>query len=427
MKLNYNNKKMKMEVSPCENKSNGNDNTTINNINNNNYNNNNNNNNKNKNYINNLDPKVLEIIKKRRKNIRCSRYQYKHDIFYIPNRYRPGETIGSGSYGSVINAEDTQNNHQLVAIKKLKGITDIYDLKRILREIIIMKYCEHENIIPLYDVIIHLNEGDSQTKKLADVYLVMEKMDSDLQKIILSKQELSDEHYQFILYQILRALFYLHSANIIHRDFKPSNVLINEDCTVKLCDFGMSRGLKDEDMQLTEYVVTRYYRAPEVMLSSHHYSKKIDVWSVGCTFAELLKKSFLFPGDNYINQVKMIIEVLGGQKDEDLNFISNSSAKSFVTQFKDTPKKDFKEILCYDENPEAVDLIEKMLAFNPEKRFSIEDCLNHNYLKNIREGIDDPVFTGKINLEWDYDKNVSMNQLFGLLVTECSEYPSGVV
>ena len=158
----------------------------------------------------------------------------------------------------------------------------------------------------------------------------MEKMDSVLQKIIFSKQELSDDHYQFILYQILRAIYYLHSANIIHRDFKPSNVLINEDCTIKLCDFGMSRNLKENDLTLTEYVVTRYYRAPEIMLSSHHYSKKIDVWSVGCSFAELLTKKFLFPGENYIAQIKLIIEALGSPSEEDLNFISNESAKKYV-------------------------------------------------------------------------------------------------
>ena len=318
-----------------------------------------------------------------------------------------------------------KTTNQLVAIKKLKSTSDIIDLKRVLREIIIMKYCEHENIVPLYDVIVHLNK-DPTLKKIADVYLVMEKMDSDLQKIIISKQELSDEHYQFILYQILRAIYFLHSANIIHRDFKPSNVLINEDCSVKLCDFGMSRGVQEKDMQLTEYVVTRYYRAPEVMLSSHHYSKKIDVWSIGCTFAELLSKKFLFPGENYIAQIKLIIDVLGSPKPEDLDFITNSSAKSFVLQFKNVKPKNFEDILKYD-NKEAIDLVKHMLVFNPDKRYSIEEALNHHYLKSIREGIDDPKFDGKINLDFDYDKNVSLNQLMMLLLKEVESYPSGFV
>ena len=371
-----------------------------------------------------LDPKALEMLKDYEKKIPLKEYNYNDEIIQLPERYKAGEIIGSGAYEIILSAVDTQNNNQKVAIKKLKSISDLIDLKRISREILIMKYCQHENIIPLFDVIIHLNQNPS-VNKIADVYLVMEKMDSDLQKIIASKQELSDEHYQFILYQILRALYFLHSANIIHRDFKPSNVLINEDCTVKLCDFGMSRGIKDENILLTEYVVTRYYRAPEVMLSSHHYSKKIDVWSVGCAFAELLSKKFLFPGENYIAQIKLIIEVLGTQDVNDLNFISNTSAKNFVMQYQGIPKKDFKKILkC--ENLNAVDLVEKMLVFNPEKRYSIEQCLNHPYLKNMREGIEDPVFNGKINLDFD-DKNINLNHLFAFLVKEISSFPTGLV
>ncbi len=371
-----------------------------------------------------LDPKAEEMLKNYEKNIPLKAYTYNDEVLHLPLRYKPGEIIGVGAYGIIISAVDTQNNNQVVAIKKLKRISDIIDLKRIAREILIMKYCQHENIIPLLDVIIHLNK-DKNMNKVADVYLVMEKMDSDLQKIIASKQELSDEHYQFILYQMLRALYFLHSANIIHRDFKPSNVLINEDCTVKLCDFGMSRGIKEENVLLTEYVVTRYYRAPEVMLSSHHYSKKIDVWSVGCAFAELLSKKYLFPGENYISQIKLILEALGTQELNDLSFITNVSAKNFVMQFQNIPKKDFKKLLnCKDSV--AVDLIEKMLVFNPDKRYSIEQCLNHPYLKNMREGIEDPVFNGKINLDFD-DKNITFSLFFVYLVKEVSSFPTGLV
>ena len=134
----------------------------------------------------------------------------------------------------------------------------------------------------------------------------------------------------------------------------------------------------------------------------------------------------MFPGENYIAQIKLIIDVLGSQKEEDLNFITNSSAKSFVMQFKNIKPKDFKEILKYDNN-EALDLIKHMLVFNPEKRYSIEDSLNHPYLKSIREGIEDPVFDGKINFDFDYDKNVTVSQLLLLLLKEVETYPSGFV
>jgi mitogen-activated protein kinase 1/3 len=164
-------------------------------------------------------------------------------------------------------------------------------------------------------------------------------MDTDLYKIIKSNQELSDEHYKFVLYQICRAVLFLHSANVIHRDIKPSNVLINEDCIIKLCDFGLSRNLRTgETLSLTEYVVTRYYRAPEVMLCSHQYSKSIDIWSIGCTFAELLSRTYLFPGENYLTQIKLIIEALGTPSEEELEFITNSHAKNYVMTFKNVEK-----------------------------------------------------------------------------------------
>ena len=358
------------------------------------------------------------------RTIPCKEYNYNQEIFYLPIRYKPGDLIGSGAYGAVINAFDNKTNTN-IAIKKLKSITDAVDLKRVLREVMIMKYCQHENIITLYDVIFHINKN-RQLKKIGDIYLVMEKMDSDLQKIIFSKQELSDDHYQFILYLILQAIYYLHSANIIHRDFKPSNVLINEDCTIKLCDFGMSRNLKENDLTLTEYVVTRYYRAPEIMLSSHHYSKKIDVWSVGCSFAELLTKKFLFPGENYIAQIKLIIEALGSPSEEDLNFISNESAKKYVRDLGKIKKKPIEKIVNYP-YPLALDLLDKMLVFNPEKRISIEDALNHPYLKNIREGIEDPVYKGTLNLDFDYDNNITVESLVNLLIKEVNDFESGFI
>ena len=136
---------------------------------------------------------------------------------------------------------------------------------------------------------------------MGDIYLVTELLETDLNRVIKSKQKLTDEHIQYFIYQILRAFLYIHSARIIHRDLKPSNILLNENCDVKLCDFGLSRNLsKEKGEDLTEYVVTRFYRAPEIMLSSHEYSKAVDVWSIGCSFAEVISGKVLFPGENYI-------------------------------------------------------------------------------------------------------------------------------
>ena len=114
--------------------------------------------------------------------------------------------------------------------------------------------------------------------------------------------------------QLLCALKYIHSANVIHRDIKPSNILLNANCDLKLCDFGLARGLKakaDESASLTEYVVTRWYRAPEIMLSCAEYTCAIDVWSAGCIFGEMLARKPMFPGNDYIHQLKLIMKMMG--------------------------------------------------------------------------------------------------------------------
>jgi mitogen-activated protein kinase 1/3 len=146
-----------------------------------------------------------------------------------------------------------------------------------------------------------------------DVYIVSELMETDLYRIIYSKQSLSLDHVQYFIYQVLRALKYIHSANVLHRDLKPSNLLVNSNCDLKICDFGLARGvygseqMRDSNKRhlLTEYVVTRWYRAPEIMLACHEYDKPVDIWSTGCILAELLARKPFFPGEDYIDQVRI--------------------------------------------------------------------------------------------------------------------------
>lgn len=113
---------------------------------------------------------------------------------------------------------------------------------------------------------------------------------------------------QYFLYQILRGLKYIHSANVLHRDLKPSNLLLNANCDLKICDFGLARVTSETDF-MTEYVVTRWYRAPELLLNSSDYTAAIDVWSVGCIFMELMDRKPLFPGRDHVHQLRLLIEV----------------------------------------------------------------------------------------------------------------------
>ena len=178
-----------------------------------------------------------------------------------------------------------------------------------------------------------------------DVYIVTKLFESDLAKIITSKQSLSDAHCRYFLYQLLRGLKYLHSANIIHRDLKPANLLINSNCELAICDFGLARGNKEsvsstENMgqadELTGYVVTRWYRAPELLVECSKYGHEIDMWSVGCIFGELLGRKVLFRGRNYIHQLQLIVETLGTPTNDDMNFIPPPARASVRAMGKST-------------------------------------------------------------------------------------------
>merc|ERR1719285_197006 len=227
--------------------------------------------------------------------------------FLLYDRYKAtGKMLGKGAYAAVCEALDTKTNKK-VAIKKNKGIfAELEDAKRILREIKLMSHFDHPDIVPLIGVIA-VEEDEIDTYE--DAYLVMELMQVNLAKVI-KKQKLQSIHYKFFLYQMLRGLKYIHSAGVIHRDLKPENILVNgEDCNLKITDFGLARGVwkeKGDSWLLTEYVVTRWYRAPEIMCSKKMYDEAIDVWATGCIFAELFLKKPLFPGRDHLDQLKVI-------------------------------------------------------------------------------------------------------------------------
>ena len=229
------------------------------------------------------------------------------NTFTLDTRYSMIRVVGSGAYGVVISSNDSKTNKN-VAIKMVpRAFNDEIDAKRILREIKLLKHLRHENIVGILDM---MPPSVRCLEDFHDVYIVADLMETDLHRIIYSKQKLSIDHVQYFIYQLLRGLKYIHSADVIHRDLKPSNLLVNSNCDLKICDFGLARGInqgqsegKGGTMLLTEYVVTRWYRAPEIMLACHEYSKPIDIWSVGCIFAELIQRKPYFPGDDYIDQV----------------------------------------------------------------------------------------------------------------------------
>merc|ERR1712137_599393 len=155
-------------------------------------------------------------------------------------------------------------------------------------------------------------------------------MEADLHRIVRSSQPLSDEHFQFFIWQILKGLKYMHSANVIHRDLKPRNILVNSNCDLKICDFGLARArFSDSEWvcPMTEYVCTRWYRAPEVLCSWLDYSAAIDMWSIGCILAELHTRNALFPGSTTQHQLDLIIHLIGTPDDDELANIPNEKCR----------------------------------------------------------------------------------------------------
>lgn len=218
--------------------------------------------------------------------------------FVVDDKYEFIKQIGHGAYGVVCSAINKKSGAK-VAIKKVaNAFDDLIDAKRIVREIKLLsrsvfdlEFFDHDNIIALVD----LPRPEAKTG-FNDIYIITDLMETDLHRVIYSKQELSDEHIQYFAYQILRGLLYIHTANVIHRDLKPSNILLNKDCDLKICDLGLARGYENEEEFKTEYVITRWYRAPEVILNASEYTKAVDIYAVGCIIAELLGRTPLFPG-----------------------------------------------------------------------------------------------------------------------------------
>ncbi|TRZ02982.1 hypothetical protein DNTS_004985 [Danionella cerebrum] len=366
------------------------------------------------------------------------RQELNKTIWEVPERYQSLSPVGSGAYGSVCSSLDSKTGLR-VAVKKLsRPFQSIIHAKRTYRELRLLKHMKHENVIGLLDVF----SPATTIEEFNDVYLVTHLMGADLNNIVKC-QKLTDDHVQFLIYQILRGLKYIHSADIIHRDLKPSNLAVNEDCELKILDFGLAR-LTDDEM--TGYVATRWYRAPEIMLNWMHYNMTVDIWSVGCIMAELLTGRTLFPGTDHINQLQQIMrltgtppaslisrmpshevrpETLPEKKSFNLlsfklqHFISHTGlssshsssntqrrvflleenalfkcclhlqARNYISSLPHMPKRSFADVFI-GANPLAVDLLEKMLVLDTDKRITASQALAHPYFSQYHDPEDEP-------------------------------------
>jgi len=435
--------------------------------------------------------------------------------------YQLIEKIGRGTYSTVWRAQHKTTGKE-VAVKKEDNIfEDLVDCKRVFRELKLLRLLNHSNIVRLLDL--RINESDP---KFSSVCLILELGQIDMKKVFKSAHHLQPTHIQKFMYDMLVALQYMHSAGVIHRDLKPGNILIFEDGSAKLCDFGLARCLagtssssvkqsdhispdaedltldnpeegtaskigvmfatKSKDTptimvtgaeekkekplvsdksalkpihhsgkkkqlkkMLTTHVVTRWYRAPEVILMEKDYGPAIDTWALGCIFAELLNmvqgnsKSYsdrrpLFPGtscyplspghsggpkgdDN--DQLSVILDVLGSPQPEDYALISDPKKIAELQALPPKKRLDFK--LRYPEAvPEAIDLLDKMLVFNPLRRYTVDQCLDHPYFATIRDKTKEMKAEKALSFDFDEEaeSDLKEDKLRGLFLEEAAFY-----
>lgn len=243
-------------------------------------------------------------------------------------------------------------------------------------------------------------------KPYEGLYCYQELLEYDLAKVIYSSIQFSEFHIQSFIYQIICALNYIHGADVIHRDLKPGNILVSSEGILKICDFGLARGINTDFMTnnkklphpITNYVATRWYRAPELMLSDSFYDKSVDLWAVGCIICEFYGRRPIFPGKDQIHQIQEIMKVLGTPPIE----LRKSLQWKALPPVKGSYNKiSWSELYPYTSNRFIHDLMEGLLQWDPKARLKVEKVVEHPYLEDIRDD-DIEIKCEKIfNFDWE--------------------------
>ena len=301
------------------------------------------------------------------------------DLNKKENRYEKIDRVGEGTYGIVYKAKDIKNL-EIVALKKIRLVAEEEGIpSTAIREIAILKDLNHVNIVKLIDVMHSL-------KKLV---LVFEFVERDLKKIIDEHKEegMKEDLVKSFLFQLLMGINYMHESKYLHRDLKPQNLLISDKMVLKIADFGLARGYGIPTKNYTNEVVTLWYRPPDVLLGSKEYMTSVDIWSIGCIFAEMINGKALFQGTGDKDQVKKIFMKLGTPSLKtypELDLLPEWSTIEY-----DLYEGEKLSSLCPKLDSSGLDLLGKMLQINPKNRISTGEALKHPYFKNLPSQLKD--------------------------------------
>ncbi|XP_032062582.1 mitogen-activated protein kinase 4 [Aythya fuligula] len=329
----------------------------------------------------------------------CIASVYGYDLGCRFVNFRP---LGFGANGLVLSALDSRSCRK-VAVKKI-AISDARSLKHAFREVKIIRRLEHDNIVKVYEV---LGPKGSSLRgdffKFNVVYIVQEYMETDLARL-LEQGKLAEEHAKLFMYQLLRGLKYIHSANVLHRDLKPANIFIStEDLVLKIGDFGLAR-IVDQHYShkgyLSEGLVTKWYRSPRLLLSPNDYTKAIDMWAAGCILAEMLTGRMLFAGGHELEQMQLILETIPVVHEEDKEELLKVMP-SFISSTWEV-RKPLRQLLP-EVDSQALDFLEKILTFNPMDRLTAEMGLQHPYMSPYSCPEDEPVSQQPFRIEDEID------------------------
>ncbi|XP_007242383.3 mitogen-activated protein kinase 6 [Astyanax mexicanus] len=333
--------------------------------------------------------------------------------FDLGPRYMDLKPLGYGGNGLVFSAVDTDCDKR-VAVKKII-LTDPQSVKHALREIKIIRRLDHDNIVKVFETLgpsgRRLTEDVTSLTEVNSVYIVQEYMETDLCKV-LEQGLLSEGHARLFMYQLLRGLKYIHSANVLHRDLKPANLFVNtEDLVLKIGDFGLARIMDphySHKGHLSEGLVTKWYRSPRLLLSPNNYTKAIDMWAAGCIFAEMLTGKTLFAGAHELEQMQLILESIPVIHEEDRQELQ-SVIPVFIKNDMSVPHTPLAKLMP-GVSAEALDFLEKILTFNPMDRLTAEEALAHPYMSDYSFPLDEPVSSHPFHIEDEVDDILLMDE-----------------